>query len=667
MLDACSKIYKVFSQTEEEEAEAEEEGEAGQEHVYAFYEKLSEEEQRELDDDYDLLQKEYGDSMERVDDAFVSGKELEDANQKGAIVVEPPKSMNWELKKPPNTEPGANLSRIADVSQKKLHSWRQNGFELFYKGRVAIVVLAGGLDARVGENLPKGLMDIGLLSQKSIFQLYCERIRRLQHLVHRKFKRMSYVPMYIMCNTNNFETIEDFFRDNAYFGLREQDVMFFKQNYHPAVDFKGKFILSEKSKICQYPSGNGAMIRALAEEGMVSDMKSRSVSCLYVCSTDNVLTKVGDPLFVGYCDTCKAECGLKCIEKLVPEEKFGVFCSKREKVHEDVDGDGRLDAIDKLKAAVFEHFEISDDQKKRRDKANSASLELNAGNLSQYFFKVDFVMRIHSKMKTWHLIMKHIPYIDLWSGEKVLPVEKNAYKLETWVFDAFEHSQKVVGLQVPREELALVKQLEGPDSPQTALQAVGRLHQAWILQAGGTFFENKVASETEDAKCEISPLVSYEGEDLSGQFLAAIYLPYYLPSQQEIAEASRVKPPLARRASIHYLNQEDDLAARELEMELQGRLGKTMDKIQTGDKEQQEYQGERAEKDEVLPPTPRMVDNGAFFDDLRTSPRGASARMAGQISNRNDMGSGKRASAQAVAETEATNKPQLTDKQDDGK
>merc|ERR1719408_489900 len=133
-----------------------------------------------------------------------------------------------------------------------------------------------------------------------------------------------------------------------------------------------------------------------------------------------------------------------------------------------------MDISVKLKAFVFEYFDISDEQKKRRNKLNSNSLELCAGNLSQYYFKIDFIMKVWPKMKTWHLIDKKIPYIDLFSGDKINPLENNGYRLEAWVFDVFEHSQKVVGLQVPRDECALVKDITGQDSPQTALLAVGQ-------------------------------------------------------------------------------------------------------------------------------------------------------------------------------------------------
>lgn len=464
----------------------------------------------------------------------------------------------------------------------------------------------------MGDGIPKGVLDIGLLSGKSIFQLYFERIIRLQHLVQRKVKRALSIPVYIMCNSENRGIIEEFFHENNFFGIREQDVLFFTQANFPVCDSRGKILLRERHRIHQEPNGNGGLFKALLEEGMISDMKSRGVTSLYVGSIDNVLCKIGDPVFVGYCEACKVEAGLKCVEKVSPEEHFGVFaCKIVTSKSEDIDGDGRLDEVHKNKAAIVEFFELPEDLKKRRSKTSSgvSPLTLHCGNISQYYFKVDFVKRLQAQMnKRWHAINKAMNYINVKTGKQVVVPdggEKNARRLEMFIFDSFEFTRSVVGLEVERNEFANIKHVTGPQSPQTALVAMGRLHQQWILNAGGKFIDQRIATEREDTKCEISPLVSYAGEDLGGQFPSPLHLPFYMPSRQELLQFSAASSAQTRRASQHYLDWYSELSQRELEIELNQQLGGVMDVIE--DPTLLEYMGERAAEEELLPPTPRRT------------------------------------------------------------
>lgn len=199
--------------------------------------------------------------------------------------------------------------------------------------------------------------------------------------------------------------------------------------------------------------------------------------------------------------------------------------------------------------------------------------------------------------------MKSRARLNLNTGEAMIPVNSgdcNSWRLEQYLSDCIELSDKVVGLQMPRTEFAWLKKSKGPCSPQSVCLAMSLLHQSWIRQAGGTFCGNKTASDRDDAKCEISPLVSYDGEDLDGQFWLPIELPFYLPSQQEDAESTAAQLTHPNQGSIHFLNWESDFAKQNLDQELQFALNKVFDTTSLG----QGYRGEKAESSENLSPTP---------------------------------------------------------------
>ena len=176
---------------------------AGQEHVFTFYDTLSSEEQSSL-----LSQ------LASIDPARVNTIYKLAVKQDSTAVSVPD-----EIAPPP--------SELVDTpigNPESERAWRELGLESIKEGKVGVILLAGGQGTRLGSSDPKGCYNIGLPSGKSLFQLQAERIRRLA-----KVTGVKSIPWYIMTSGPTRKATEAFFEQHAYFGLDKQDVIFFNQ------------------------------------------------------------------------------------------------------------------------------------------------------------------------------------------------------------------------------------------------------------------------------------------------------------------------------------------------------------------------------------------------------------------------------------------------------
>jgi len=432
----------------------------GQTHLLKYYDELSEDKRRALLEslasvDWDRLRDIYKHEV---------STQLDETGTKLKPVAKIDDDLIEEL-------PDSCIEGTMICADEKIKMYESIGCESLRTGKVAALLLAGGQGTRLGVDYPKGMFNVGEPVNKSLFQLQAERISRLKTST-----QSSRIIWYIMTSEATMERTKSFFMENHYFGISQDEVVFFEQGTMPCLSFDGKVLLDERHKISRSPDGNGGLYEALRVRGIIDHMKRNSVEFVHAYCVDNILVRVCDPKFMGYCISKEVDVGAKIIEKKSPNESVGTICK--------VQGQFK----------VIEYSEISEKiASKLREP--SGKLAFDAGNICDHFFRVQFLDTVANgptKLR-YHLAIKKIPHVDLETNQRIdAPPEPCGIKLEKFIFDVFEFTQKFAAWKVSREhEFAPLKNADGSqkDNPTTAREALTRVLSGDIGQSSYIGFE----------------------------------------------------------------------------------------------------------------------------------------------------------------------------------
>lgn len=385
--------------------------EYGQEHILKYYDELSE------DDKKALLEQ-----VELTDFSVIEQGKSGEAAKKGKI------------------SPLASLE--LDEIEANKENYKAIGMNAIQEGKVAAVLLAGGMGTRLGSDDPKGMYNIGKTKDVYIFQRIVENLMDVVELTK------TDIYLFVMTSDKNHTKTVNFFKEHNYFGYKEEYIKFFMQEMAPATDYEGKVYMESKSQISNSPNGNGGWFSSMKKWGILDIIHEEGIKYLNVFAVDNVLQKIADPVFVGAVIEKNVEAGAKVVKKAAPDEKVGVMCLE----------DG--------KPSVIEYYELTDELMNTLNEKGERVY--NFGAILNYLFEVAALERIIDNKLPVHIVEKKIAYMNE-KGELIKPEEPNGHKYELLILDMIHELKTCLPFEVVRNrEFAPIKNKTGVDSVESA-------------------------------------------------------------------------------------------------------------------------------------------------------------------------------------------------------
>lgn len=338
-----------------------------------------------------------------------------------------------------------------------------HGVHLLQKGKIAIVMVAGGISSRMGISDLRGNLSIGPITNRTIFQLQAEKLLALQE------KYQSDIPIIILTSPSVHNRTIESFENQGFYGISKDNIYFIQQETLPVLDSNLQYVMSKENVIEEHPTGHGGLINALNNSGLLKKLREIGIQHLFYFQYPNVLEQVCDPSMIGFHDFFRSEFTIKTINDYQESEKLGKI----------IEYNGHLKLI--------EYY--------NKDEIKQELWERLPANIGSHVISLDLIERVIDQNieLPYHIIPLHN--------------DRNILKIEQHIFDLMDFTQSVALLSVKRdEEYACVKSLNGINSLQNAKESLNSMYLSWLKEV-------KILN-LNIIKVEISPLFALNLNEL---------------------------------------------------------------------------------------------------------------------------------------------------------
>ena len=219
---------------------------------------------------------------------------------------------------------------------------------------------------------------------------------------------------------------------------------FFRQGTMPALDLAtGRLLLEAPGRLFLSPNGHGGTLTALADSGLLDQLRQQGIRHVFYFQVDNPLVKVADPAFLGHHIATRAEVSSKVVPKESRRTSSATSCwstaaarssSTRdlpEELAQQTDEDGRL--------------------------------RLWAGSPAIHVFDVEFLAQVDAgRRRSRSTSPARRCRTSTTTGTAVQPAKENALKFELFIFDVLPLADRWTVVETSRrEEFAPLKNASG--------------------------------------------------------------------------------------------------------------------------------------------------------------------------------------------------------------